>query len=145
MDKSVKALLKSQDCSWTRPRALIFEALRAGPSTLPELAYILRAKVDRATVYRTVALFEELGIAQRVWSGWTSVVELSDRFSKHHHHLVCENCGRLKDFADDELEKAIGQLSGRLDVRVFSHHLELFGHCLRCSNNINQPSRSRTR
>jgi Fur family ferric uptake transcriptional regulator len=52
----------------------------------------------------------------------------------HHHHLVCEQCGRLVAFADPGLERAIDGLSDRLGVRVSSHDVLLRGACERCED-----------
>jgi Fur family ferric uptake transcriptional regulator len=51
----------------------------------------------------------------------------------HHHHLVCDQCGRLVAFDDPGLERAIDKLSDRLGVRVVSHEVLLRGDCGACS------------
>jgi Fur family ferric uptake transcriptional regulator len=50
----------------------------------------------------------------------------------HHHHLICEHCGRLVAFDDRGLETAIQRLSRRLGARVESHEVLLRGACERC-------------
>lgn len=51
---------------------------------------------------------------------------------EHHHHLVCDQCGRLVAFDDPALEQAIDDLSERLGVRVEHHDVVLWGACERC-------------
>jgi Fur family ferric uptake transcriptional regulator len=45
---------------------------------------------------------------------------------------VCERCGRLEAFEDEELERAIRRLSGRLRFAVDEHDVTLRGACPRC-------------
>ena len=87
----------------------------------------------RASIYRVLELLVEHGLVERV--------ELGDgqaRFERvhpdgaHHHHLVCERCGRLIAFDDPGLERAIDRLGERLGVRVESHDVLLRGACKKC-------------
>ena len=51
----------------------------------------------------------------------------------HHHHLLCENCGRVEPFADDGLERAIARLSERVPLTVSEHEVLLRGACQACA------------
>jgi Fur family transcriptional regulator, ferric uptake regulator len=51
----------------------------------------------------------------------------------HHHHLVCDRCGRLEPFTDDGLERAIRRLSERLPAQVSEHEIVLHGACEDCA------------
>jgi Fur family transcriptional regulator, ferric uptake regulator len=87
----------------------------------------------RASIYRVLDLLVEHGLVERV-----AVGEGQARFEPlhpsgaHHHHLVCDRCGRLVAFDDAGLERAIGKLSDRLGVRIASHDVLLRGACARC-------------
>ena len=85
----------------------------------------------RASIYRTLELLAEHDLVERV-----DVGDGQARFERagehHHHHLVCEQCGRLVAFDDPGLERAIDGLSDRLGVRVSSHDVLLRGACRRC-------------
>jgi Fur family ferric uptake transcriptional regulator len=50
----------------------------------------------------------------------------------HHHHLVCDHCGRLQPFTDDALERAIRRLSDRVPLRVSEHEIVIHGACETC-------------
>jgi Fur family ferric uptake transcriptional regulator len=52
----------------------------------------------------------------------------------HHHHLVCDHCGRLQPFSDEGLERAIERLSDRVPLAVSEHEVVLRGACDSCSN-----------
>jgi Fur family ferric uptake transcriptional regulator len=90
--------------------------------------------VGRATVYRAIEQLEELGLVQRIdIGGESSAFEKVDPRGHHHHHLVCNVCGRVIPFEDDALERSIHSLSARDGFRVESHDITLRGTCSRCS------------
>ncbi len=86
----------------------------------------------RATIYRTLDLLVEHGLVERVATGGGRVGFEPRHPGGHHHHLVCDQCGRLVAFNDLGLEHAIAKLSDRLGVRVESHDVLLRGACGRC-------------
>lgn len=93
------------------------------------------SEVDRASVYRSVELFERLGIVQRVNIGWKYKLELTDRFAKHHHHLTCTNCGRAIEISESELEQTICRLAAAHCFKPTAHQIEIQGQCSRCGAN----------
>ncbi|MFL5870883.1 MAG: Fur family transcriptional regulator [Solirubrobacterales bacterium] len=102
-----------------------------------EIADRIRAQGKRvgvASVYRALDLLHGHGLVQRVEVG-----EGGARFEavvpggEHHHHAVCERCGRLTPFEDAGLERAIGRLSDRLGHRVDAHDVLIRGECAGCT------------
>ena len=94
--EQLKKTLKERGQSLTRPRQLVFSALQGKePQTMHQLVTACAVQIDRASVYRTVAVYERLGIIQRLQIGWKYKLELSDAFQRHHHHLTCLKCGRV--------------------------------------------------
>jgi len=90
-------------------------------------------KVDRASVYRTIQLFEQLGVVQRLQIGWKYKLELSDKFSAHHHHLSCVQCGRTIAIDEDTaLEKRMRLLASAYGFLPQGHQLEIRGLCEAC-------------
>jgi Fur family ferric uptake transcriptional regulator len=87
----------------------------------------------RASIYRVLELLVEHGLAERVTVGaGQSRFETVDPSGAHHHHLICERCGRLVAFDDPALENAIDRVSKRLGVRVEHHDVLLRGACEKC-------------
>jgi Fur family ferric uptake transcriptional regulator len=87
----------------------------------------------RASIYRVLDLLVEHGLAERLEVGdGQARFERSHPGGEHHHHLVCDRCGRLVAFDDPGLERAIDRLSDRLGVRIDSHDVLLHGACERC-------------
>lgn len=133
------ALLKQHGYSITKPRTAVFEALLGSePVTMHELVRCVVA-TDRASIYRAVGLFEELGIVQRINIGWKYKLELSDAFAEHHHHLSCTICGTTVPINETRLEQLVDQLSAAHGFQVQAHQIEIQGICLSCQQK-NQPS-----
>lgn len=134
MEQEVIQLLKSQGFSTTKTRrAVIQTLLRTQPATIAHLIDAL-PQVDRATIYRTIDLFVDLGIAKRVSAGLEQRIELGDSFQEHHHHLTCLRCGRVIDIHTPEIEHAIEQTAINNVFRPIRHDLEISGYCSNCSN-----------
>jgi Fur family ferric uptake transcriptional regulator len=119
-------------------RERVIELLAAQPCALSavEIEEALRAEgrpTARASIYRVIDLLSEHGLVERVAVGdGQARFERTHPGGEHHHHLVCERCGRLVAFDDPGLEHAIDRLSERLGVTVESHDVLLRGDCQRC-------------
>src|SRR6184192_2343966 len=71
-------------------------------------------RVGTASVYRTLEQLTKDGLVQRIDIGaGTSRFEPIHADREHHHHLVCDDCGKVEAFADDELERALHRVEGR--------------------------------
>lgn len=89
--------------------------------------------VGRASVYRTLEQLEQLHLVQRVDIGGEAAGFERLDSEEHHHHLVCESCGRLTPFSSDELECAIDAVGRRTDFVLAAHDVVLRGTCSSCS------------
>lgn len=88
--------------------------------------------VGRASVYRTLDQLERLHLVQRVEIGGDAAGYERVDAEQHHHHLVCEECGRLSPFADPSLERAIEAVSRAAEFEVAAHDVVLRGRCPDC-------------
>ena len=130
----IATLLRDSGNSVTQQRLFVFSLLEGKePLTMAELYLLAKHKLDRASVYRTVALFEELGIVQRVNIGWKYKIELSDRFAEHHHHLTCLTCHKVIPISEQELEAFISGLAKSYQFKPVDHQVEVQGYCEACS------------
>tara|TARA_B100000787_G_scaffold162172_1_gene142613 strand:- start:457 stop:867 length:411 start_codon:yes stop_codon:yes gene_type:complete len=83
-------------------------------------------RISLATVYRTVKLFDEAGILDRVDFGdGRSRYESAER--AHHDHLIDINSGAVIEFVDPEIEALQEKIAQRLGYRLKGHRLELYG------------------
>lgn len=127
-----QAMLRDSGNSLTKARLKVFEALLGQePMSMHELVAAAQG-VDRASVYRAIELFEQLGIAQRLNTGWKYRIELTDKFSDHHHHLTCTMCGQTTTLNEDELERLVTTLASRHGFTPTAHQIELQGICQNC-------------
>lgn len=139
MDSALTTLtttLKSNNYSLTTARKSVFSALLdKEPQTMAELVKAIDKKIDRASIYRVIALFEQLGIVDRLQIGWKYKLELSDSFRSHHHHITCTSCGRTQMFDESRtIEFELKQLAQEAGFIETGHQLELRGICRTCQN-----------
>jgi Fur family ferric uptake transcriptional regulator len=90
-------------------------------------------RVGIASVYRALDQLVELELVQRVELGdGIARFEPSHRDGDHHHHLVCDDCGKVEPFSDPGLERALEQAARRLDYGMRAHEVVLHGSCDDC-------------
>ena|SRR5882757_6382807 len=132
--EQLEQTLKKNSFSLTAARRTVFLALQGHePQSMHDLVVRCGNGVDRASIYRTIALFERLGIVQRLQMGWKYKLELTGGFVHHHHHLSCVQCGKVIPLPEDaNLEKRLLQLAGSQNFEAQNHQLEIRGLCVDC-------------
>jgi Fe2+ or Zn2+ uptake regulation protein len=90
-----------------------------------------RLSLGRATVFRTLELFREMGLLERLDlpTGDHAYVACAPR---HHHHVICSRCGRTAEVADLGLEAVVDDAAVRTGYQINDHRLELYGLCPAC-------------
>jgi Fur family ferric uptake transcriptional regulator len=89
--------------------------------------------VGVASIYRALELLDEMRLVQRVDIGeGAGGYEPVHPGGGHHHHLVCDSCGSVTAFEDEDLERAIRRLSRRMEYAVDAHDVTLRGECPAC-------------
>ncbi|HBD89944.1 MAG TPA: transcriptional repressor [Gemmobacter sp.] len=83
-------------------------------------------RISLATVYRTVKLFEEAGILEKLEFG-DGRARYEDADRDHHDHLIDVNSGAVIEFVDPEIEELQERIAARLGYRLIGHRLELLG------------------
>ncbi len=114
-------------------RRRVVELLASEPCAVTALEIDRRLEtVGRASVYRTLEQLEQLHLIQRVEIGGEAAGYERTDSEEHHHHFVCEGCGRLAPFSNRPLEQAIDEISGEADFEIVSHDVVLRGLCPAC-------------
>lgn len=133
---SLKEALKQDGYSLTKSRQQVFNALADSDAlSMNQLVRKLQHKMNRSSIYRTIDVFERLGIVNRLQIGWKYRLELSEAFSEHHHHAACINCGKVIAFEEEkDLENRINTIATELGFSLATHSLELRGFCAACRN-----------
>jgi Fur family ferric uptake transcriptional regulator len=120
-------------------RTAIIELLAAQECALTalEIEDLLRKSergVARASIYRILDLLQERGLVSRLDLGDSIArYEAVDPAGVHHHHLLCDSCGRLVPFDDGDLERSLDRLSRRLGFRMHGHEVIVRGDCPGCA------------
>ena len=110
---------------------------KAGGHRTPEEVFVSLRKRDprigRATVFRTLKLLEECGLASRLVS-----IDGRSRYERaygrlHHDHMICVDCGETLEFESPEVEKIQERVAAASEFKLLWHLHELFGRCRLCA------------
>jgi Fur family ferric uptake transcriptional regulator len=90
--------------------------------------------VGRASVYRALELLHAMGLVQRVDLGDGELrYEPIQPGGEHHHHAVCDSCGKVTAFEDEKLENDLHRLADELRHSITAHDVVIHGCCGRCT------------
>lgn len=139
LDRAVNERLLDRELRYTSGRRAIVEGLRNArdPVTLPELLDLV-PDLAQSSAYRNLSLLEEAGVVRRlVHGGEHARYELAEALTEHHHHLVCESCGLVRDvkFSDRverTLDAAIAKVARAERFTARGHALDVYGECADC-------------
>ena len=135
---SALELIESSKHRMTKSRKFLLAAIleQKEPFSAPHLVKVLSRKqaCDTVTIYRTLPVFEELGIIEKCdFSDDMAKYEVSLGHSgHHHHHIVCHSCKKVEslDFCIVEGQE---QILKKLGYTGLTHRLEFSGLCPNCS------------
>lgn len=124
----------------TPQRQIILQAFIDNPAhhlSAEDVYNIVRQQspeIGLATVYRTLELFSELEVLQKIDFGdGRSRYEINEASNvHHHHHLICISCGKVKEFEDDLLESLETLISRTGNFKIVDHQVKFFGYCQEC-------------
>jgi Fur family transcriptional regulator, ferric uptake regulator len=133
----------------TRQRSTIVNTFFAqtGHLSVDDLLRKVRVKnprVSAATVYRTMKLLGECGLAhaRQFGDGQTRWEVAGDRH--HHDHLICTRCGTIVEFENDQIEHLQDLVARHHGFTVTHHKMELYGLCRDCQRQQKQPRISKS-
>lgn len=117
-----------------RRRVAMMVTQHGGHFTAPELVRESRRRglpVGRATIFRALEVFLDLGLVERLDmpDGEHAYVLCEPA---HHHHVVCQQCGRSAEVDDQGMRAVVQEIERRTGYAIDSHRMELFGTCPRC-------------
>jgi Fe2+ or Zn2+ uptake regulation protein len=128
--RAVAQMVAERDSHFTA-NELVGEAKRA------------RLGVGRATVFRALELFEQLGLVERLDlpNGEHAYVVCQPA---HHHHVVCTRCGRSAEVGDLGVQSIAAEVESETGFSLDSHRIELFGLCPTCRRSAADRGRRAT-
>lgn len=132
------SLLRKRGFRVTPQRLMILDAVceGGGHTTAEEVYHRVQAKspfINLATVYRTLDFLHDqrLVVAANVGSG-RMVYEIAG--DTPHHHLVCQDCGKIEALANELVQGMYGEIKNRYFFTVNEDHLVMFGLCKSCQS-----------
>jgi Fur family ferric uptake transcriptional regulator len=136
MTNKYASLLRQYDFKVTHARVRLLAELEHAtkPMSAQELHHELAdAKMDLATVYRSLNKFADAGLITRV--------QLGDEFMRfefakhsHHHHIVCNSCGKVSEIELCNLDALSHEIAQKTGFRNIAHHVVFSGDCEECAN-----------
>ena len=133
--EALKEHLGKHQLKLTRQRELILNAFLRQEHITAEAMYHQLAKSDPhlglATIYRTLNLFCDAGLAQaRHFGSQTKYDNVSHK--GHHDHLICTGCEKIVEFENEEIERLQEEVAALNGFTIKTHRLELYGLCSSC-------------
>jgi Fur family ferric uptake transcriptional regulator len=132
-----RALITRSGLKYTRQREVVGQVFFGSDGHLSlaelfDLAKRVMPGIGYATVYRTMRVLVDGGLANEHHFG-----EGHTRFEvahevDHHDHLVCDRCGRIVEFEDEVIEARQVAIAAAHGFRMRSHRLEIHGECQSC-------------
>jgi Fur family ferric uptake transcriptional regulator len=109
--------------------------------SVEDLLRIVRRRhpeVGRTTIYRTLKLFQEAGLASELLVGPEARFEPVWK-RDHHDHFVCVSCGAIFEFQSPEIERLQDEVAASIGFEVHGHRHHIFGRCSKCAS---RPARA---
>ena len=141
LHRQVEASLSEVGVRFTSARRNVVNALvdASGPRSATELHDDLGATVPLSTLYRTLSVLEDVGVAVPHFAGKNLArYELAEWLTGHHHHLVCIECGQVEDVAvpqeyESQVDSVVSAVASTVSFLPTNHALEIEGRCARCA------------
>jgi len=137
----LQEILKQKGLKTTNQRVLVFKALESCPGkhfTAEELYDVIKVdypEIGLATVYRTIQLFLELNLIDKINldDGFVryEIVD-NNNLKHHHHHFICVECGKVYSFEEDLLEDFEAHVEKAFGFKILNHEVKLYGLCKVC-------------
>ncbi|OFV80065.1 MAG: hypothetical protein A2Y78_14800 [Acidobacteria bacterium RBG_13_68_16] len=132
--------LRDNNLKVTKERLMLLEELfnSTGHLDADSLLFQLRnqgKRVSRATIYRTLDLLVQCGLARKSRLGREHYVYERVTPGKRHDHMVCTGCGRIIEFYDSDLDERQRQVCLEHNFRPSFYSLQIQGLCAECQRN----------
>ena len=137
MDKGTfKNIFRQNRLKLSHPRFLIYQELSnaeapLGPQELYQCLLKKRRRIGLTSIYRSLDLFESLGIVFKITSGSTMKYMLCE-LKDHHHHVICKGCGNVAEMSFCDISKWSKKVMESTGYQVTDHQLNFYGFCKTC-------------
>ncbi|MGH7217565.1 MAG: Fur family transcriptional regulator [Nitrospiraceae bacterium] len=137
MAESILESLRVGGKKLTKPRKALLEVLERSPlpitaAEVHERLQKRRQVADLVTVYRNLAMLQELGLVNQVGLHEGQMRYEVRHGREHHHHIQCRGCGKIVDLMLCPIKKLTALVESQTNFSVEGHALEFFGWCPQC-------------
>jgi Fur family ferric uptake transcriptional regulator len=139
--RRLSALLRGAGFKATPHRLAVLALLEKSkkPLSIKKIRDQLRRKdLDQATLYRMVNALEQAGLLRAVDFRHSHAHYELEGGERHHHHIVCQSCGKLADIFADTSRLEAQALKMSKFAAITSHSLEFFGLCRACARALKE-------
>lgn len=131
-----KSLFRKKKLSLSHPRLLIYQELSNASSPLSPLEIYQtflkkKKKVGLTSIYRSLDLFESLGMVFKIVNGSSVRYKLCE-LENHHHHIVCKACGSVVELNFCDISDWSKKVTDSTGYQVVDHQLNFYGFCKSC-------------
>lgn len=140
-EQDYAARIRGQGYRLTPQRQIILDTLcdlggHVPITTLVEAVQVQAPAIDRATVYRSVALFAELELVVSSELDGVAVVEMTPGGQAQHGHLLCRECGHIEHVPVDILDAVAAELESRFGFSAELGRQTIEGTCHECQQAV---------
>lgn len=143
----LKGILDDKGFKMTNQRRIVFETLNENkhehlsPEEIYELIKDKYPTIGLATIYRTLQVFEEIGLIYKLNFDdgcYRYEIMSSDDTNIHqHHHLICKNCGKIIEVKEDLMNSLEEMIEKQYNFEIINHMVKFTGICSQCRDKEN--------
>lgn len=132
-----KNIVKERKLRLSHPRLLVYQELSKAdrplsPQELYQSLLKKRRKIGLTSIYRSLDLFESLGILFKTMHGPDAGYRLCES-EDHHHHVICKTCGHVVELDFCDLADWSRKVTESTGFEVTEHELNFYGYCKGCN------------
>ena len=139
---NLNKILKERGYKFTNQRQHVFDVvmendgMHLNSQEIYELVREKHPEIGVATVYRTLALLEEMGLIYGVdfEDGFRRYEIVKNEEQHRHHHLLCIECGSIQEVEEDLLGSIEEKIYQNNRFKVINHRVKFYGYCENCQN-----------
>jgi Fur family transcriptional regulator, ferric uptake regulator len=132
----LRNVFREKKLSLSHPRLLIYQELSnalspLSPSEIYQSLLKKKKKIGLTSIYRSLELFESLGMVFKIVNGSTVRYKLCE-LENHHHHIVCKACGNVVELNFCDISDWSKKVTESTGYEVVDHELNFYGFCEAC-------------
>lgn len=143
----LKDKLGEKNFKLTNQRKVVFEILtekqedHLSPEEIFEHIKDIYPEIGLATIYRTLQLFEEIGLVYKLnfddGCYRYEILSQNDKEIHQHHHLICKKCGKIIEVKEDLMNSLEEIIEKQYNFEIKNHIVKFTGICSQCRNKEN--------